>query len=300
MELRQLEHFLAVVGERNFTHAAELLQISQSGLSASVKALESELGTALFIRTTRRVDLTAAGAALVPEAARTVAAATAARAAVDAVAGLVAGPVAIGSEACPGVIHLARDLASFRHAHPAISMRLLIDGSATLLDLVGRGDLDVACVVPTIPPPPGIRLRTLGSEDLVVLSHPDRAYASVASVALEEVAAETFADFLPGASSRTLTRRAFAAAGLDYRVELEVNDVHTLLDLIGEDLAIAVVPTSIARKRPDLVATPISTPVPDWTVCVATRDDPSPAAAALVDHFTAPPAAGTQNQSFSM
>ena len=60
MELRQLEHFVAVAEERHFTHAAETLRISQSGLSASIRALELELGAALFIRTTRSVELTAA------------------------------------------------------------------------------------------------------------------------------------------------------------------------------------------------------------------------------------------------
>lgn len=286
MEIRQLEHFLAVVGERSFTHAADTLRISQSGLSSSVKSLETELGIALFTRTTRRVELTAAGQALLPQALRTVSAAASARAAVDAVAGVVAGTVAVGSETCPGVIHLARDLAAFRRAHPAIDLRLLIGGSGDLLERVARGDLDVACVVPTAPPPAGVRLRELGTEQLVVLSHPARPFAGGDGVDLADLTAQTFADFPPEASSRVIALRAFAAAGLDYRVQLEVNDVHTLLDLIGEDMGIALVPRSIARKRPDLAATPVRTPTPAWTVHVATRDEPSPAAAALLEHFT--------------
>lgn len=285
MEIRQLEHFLAVVEERNFTHAAELLSISQSGLSSSIKALEGELGVELFTRTTRRVEVTAAGEALLPEATRTVAAATAARAAVDSVAGLVTGTVAVGSESCPGVIHLARDLASFRRSHPGIDMRLLIDGSATLLDRVSAGELDVACVVPVGPVPSGIRLHELGTEQIVVLSRADHPVTARRTVSPSEVRDETFADFLPGASSRMITRRLFALEGLDHRVGLEVNDVHTLLDLVEEGLAIGVVPMSIARKRPELAATPLSSAPHPWTVCVATRENPSPAASALADHF---------------
>ncbi|MGW3803871.1 LysR family transcriptional regulator, partial [Streptomyces clavifer] len=53
MELRQLEHFVAVAEEQHFTRAAERLAVSQSGLSASVRALEHELRTPLFSRTTR-------------------------------------------------------------------------------------------------------------------------------------------------------------------------------------------------------------------------------------------------------
>src|SRR5581483_8395327 len=70
MELRHLEHFVAVAEERHFSRAAQGLHIVQSGLSASIRALEQEIGAPLFLRTTRRVTLTADGRAFLPEARR--------------------------------------------------------------------------------------------------------------------------------------------------------------------------------------------------------------------------------------
>jgi len=82
MELRQLEQFVAVAEERQFTRAANRCSIAQSALSTSIRSLENELGAPLFLRTTRRVTLTEAGQALLTEARRTLTAAETARTAV--------------------------------------------------------------------------------------------------------------------------------------------------------------------------------------------------------------------------
>lgn len=70
MELRHLQNFLAVAETLNYTRAAERLNLSASPLSRSVQQLESELGGLLFLRGTRRVELTPLGLALIPHARR--------------------------------------------------------------------------------------------------------------------------------------------------------------------------------------------------------------------------------------
>jgi len=66
MSLQQLEQFIAVAEERHFTRAALRCHIAQSALSTSIRSLEHELGAALFIRSTRRVELSETGRALLP------------------------------------------------------------------------------------------------------------------------------------------------------------------------------------------------------------------------------------------
>lgn len=63
-----LRSFLMVAEERQITRAASRLQVSQSGLSRRLRMLEQEVGQPLFVRSTRRVDLTPGGAALLPHA----------------------------------------------------------------------------------------------------------------------------------------------------------------------------------------------------------------------------------------
>ena len=68
ISLRQLEYFVTVADEGSFTAAAELLQVSQPGLSHQIQALERELGGPLLERLPRRVRLTPAGRTTLPHA----------------------------------------------------------------------------------------------------------------------------------------------------------------------------------------------------------------------------------------
>ena len=82
MDFRQMQYLVTLADEEQFTRAASVCGVSQSGLSAAIRALEDELGTSLFDRTTRRVEPTPAGLALLPHARTMLAQAAAARDAV--------------------------------------------------------------------------------------------------------------------------------------------------------------------------------------------------------------------------
>src|ERR1700712_5219510 len=96
MELRQLEYFVAVAEEGNFTRAAERVHISQSGVSAQIKELERDLGAPLIDRAGRTATLTSAGRAALVHARAALASAEATRQAVDEVNGLVRGALVVG------------------------------------------------------------------------------------------------------------------------------------------------------------------------------------------------------------
>jgi DNA-binding transcriptional LysR family regulator len=286
MELRQLEHFVTVAEERHFTRAADLLQISQSGLSASIRALEIELGTSLFIRSTRRVELTAAGQALLADSIRTLASAAAAQNAVAAVRGLVRGRLTVGAEPCLGSVDLPSELGRFRTANQGVEVRLRYEGSVELIEAVASGRMDVALVVATGHLPQGVQLRPLNTQRLIVLCHPEHPFASRTEVDIESLSRESLIGYQSGWAAYVLARRAFAAAGFDYRADMEVNDVHPLLDLVEYNLGVAIVPENFAAKRPNSFrAVALPKDMPEWTVAVAMTDEPSPAATAFLDQL---------------
>lgn len=271
MDLRQLEHFIAVADERHFTRAAERLFISQSGLSASVRALEKELGADLFIRNTRRVELTEAGRALLDESRRTIASVAAARDAVAAVQGLSRGSLSVGTEQCLGVVDVPEELARFHAAHPGVELLIKQAGSGNLLDGVRAGELDLAFVAELPQPPDGLRMHRMATDRMVLLCRPEHPLARCETVDWGCLSGETFVDFHPDWGSRQVVDHAFAAAKLGRRVASEVNDVHTLLDLVTRGFGIAVVPELLSTKPQarDLAIVPLGSQAPEWNVAVA-------------------------------
>ncbi|GAB3421322.1 LysR family transcriptional regulator [Flindersiella endophytica] len=281
MELRQLEYFVAVAEHRHFTRAARELHVAQSGLSASIRTLERELGAELFIRNTRTVELTDAGRALLVEARHTLNNAAAAKEAVAAVRGVLRGRLVLGTQQCLGALHVHEVLTRFHAAHPGVEIRLRQGGSTDLIEQVRIGDVDVAFVSAPSPSPVGVALTELAREPMVLACGPAHRLVDNAEVELEELEKETFVDFHPGWITRDVTDQALTAAGVDRRVAIEVNDVHSLLDFVGAGLGVALVPCSFTHKRTRAKFVPLQPPAPLWRVAVATAAGRRPSAAAL-------------------
>src|SRR6201992_1516299 len=184
VELHQLEYFVAVAEELSFTRGARRAHVVQSAVSAAITRLERELHAPLFERTRRRVALTDAGSALLPEARATLAAAQGARDAVAAVRGGLRGSVTLGMMLSTGPLDMAAVLGRFSAAHPdvVVQARQAAEGTAAHLRDLREGALDLALVALAGSPPPGIVTWPLASEHLSLLAPPDGPYARRARV----------------------------------------------------------------------------------------------------------------------
>ncbi len=140
MDARRLQHFVAVADHGGFTAAARAVFVSQPALSLAVKELETELGTALFARAGRKVQLTAAGHALLGPARQVLRDLETGRAAVAAVTGLESGNLTLASLPTLAADPVATLVGEFRRQHPGIRIDLAApEDSSDLLDLVITG-----------------------------------------------------------------------------------------------------------------------------------------------------------------
>ncbi|MGO9794419.1 MAG: LysR family transcriptional regulator [Solirubrobacteraceae bacterium] len=272
MELRQLATFVAVAEEGSFTRAADRLHVVQSAVSAAVRNLEKELGAPLFDRSTHSVKLTDAGRALLPDARATLAAAHAAKDAVDQALGGLRGTVVLGTMQAQGMraIDLAGVLATFRSEHPAVEVQIRhVGGSQEMARDVLQGRLDLAFVALPGSGPPGVALTPLASEPIMLAVPAGHPLAKRTGIEIQALQDETLVDLPAGWGIRMAVDRALAAAGVTRTIAYEVNDTATMIEFIRNGLAIGMLPRSLVETTTELAFVPIRDHPPQFHTAIA-------------------------------
>ena len=188
---RLLRPFVALADELHFGRAAERLHVTQPALSQQIARLERQLGVRLFDRTRTRVELTEAGAAMLPSARTAVVAADSAIEVARSHAGGERGELRLGLS--PGAHYVAQPLlAEFARRRPRVRVRASQDSSGALAEQVADGRLELALGFCT-EPRDGIVCARLRDEPIVVAVAAGHPLADRGRVALAELAGETFA-----------------------------------------------------------------------------------------------------------
>jgi Transcriptional regulator len=282
MELRHLRYFEAIARLNHVTKAALELHVAQPALSKQLRDLEEELGVTLFDRVGRRVQLTEAGAALLPHARAILGQVEAARAAMAERIGLQRGLATVGAPPTVGTHLLPSALAAFNTRYPGIELRLREAGMATLLEQLAAGLADLAVVALPVDDP-DLTVAPLFSEELVLAVAPHHPLAHRSSVRLSDMANEAFVLSPPNYELRETTLVACRQAGFTPRVVLDGGEMDTLLRFVAAGLGVALVPQLAVADLTDLVPLHISDQKLRRSLAIVWRGDrvASPAARAL-------------------
>jgi DNA-binding transcriptional LysR family regulator len=168
VELRQLEAFAAVAAELHFGRAATRLHLGQPTLSESIRRLERELGTPLFVRTTRSVALTSAGEEMLARTGVILEEIAAAVAAVRRVADGDAGTVRVGITPPVAPVLLPHLKAGASQALPGVDLDARQLWLPALAAAVADGTIDVAITIGLVPDSPGVVSAVFCAEPLLV------------------------------------------------------------------------------------------------------------------------------------
>jgi DNA-binding transcriptional LysR family regulator len=273
-----------VAEERHFTRAATRVHLTQSSLSSSIRSLERELGGDLFVRSTRQVELTEAGRALLPAARRAVEASEEGRDAVAGVRGLLRGQLSLGAIQSVGMVNLPALLTRYHRRHPHVSLRLHHDGVPALVRATADGELELAIVdLPLGPQGDRVHARPLGSESLLLIVAADDPLADRRRVRLVDLADREFVEYRPDSALRASIDEACADAGLKRHSCCEVDMVTDLVELASQGLGVSLLPPAAVRLgRGAVVGIPTAPRIPRELMLVTPLDRQlSPAAQAL-------------------
>jgi DNA-binding transcriptional LysR family regulator len=260
--LRQIQAFRTVAEFGSFTRAAERLNVAQPALSLSIRELERELNLRLFDRTTRRVELTAAGREFLQSADKLLADLD--RAVRDArdLSEMKRGRIVVAAPPLLAAMIVPAAIAAYNAAHPGIDVGLVDVRNDQILDRLRAGEADLA--IGTFDErADGIRREVLAQDTLALFCAPSSPLAKKRRVRWADLADQKLIMLTRDSSIRALTERTLAQIGQDTGKPLhEVSQMTTAVMLAEAGLGVTVLPAyawSFARGR-DVVSRPLTDP----------------------------------------
>lgn len=284
MDFRQLRYFVAVAEELSFSQAARRLHVSQPPLSLQIKALEDELGSPLLTRTSRKVELTHAGALFLDQARRALAHLERAGEVVRQSALGETGEIRVAFtasvpmfDAFPRIVH------AFRTAFPGVGVDLSHQSTGQQLRALAAKTVDVGFLRPSIlfVAPPNIATLPLWSDRLMVAlpqAHP--LARRDAPLAMAELADESFILFPRGLGCGLFDHVGVLAsrAGFAPRLAQEAREGATIVGLVAAGMGISILPDTYMKTGiPGVAYRELDTPDAQSQVLLAYRsEDRSP------------------------
>ncbi len=252
IDLRAWRQFVAVAEELHFGRAAQRLHMTQPPVTQAIAQLEKTLGVVLFDRTRRRVALTPAGEALLPDVRELLARAQALPARARAAAAGQVGRVRIAFVSTVGFEQLPDWVREFRVLCPEVALELVEATGDVQLEAFARGEIDAGLMLHSPgAAPPGLARLAVSQEPLVLALPQRHALASAEKLPLAEVLAEPLVIF-PRRIVPSLHDAVFAlyhAAGRAPQLAQEAIQMQTIVNLVSGGIGVAWVPESVTQFR---------------------------------------------------
>jgi DNA-binding transcriptional LysR family regulator len=281
LELRQLRYFVTVAEELHFGRAAARLHMTQPPLSQAIAALEEQLGAALFLRNRRTVELTPAGAALLPEARRMLMEAAALPELVRRAASGEAGRLALAFITSADYSVLPPFLRRYSERYPSVHLTLQEATSDVQVEALLRGHVDAGLLIPPLPD------KALAELDYMRVLDEPLILCAPAGLALPPNDAPVLLQDLPHLPLIIFPREispalhdailsCFRAAGITPAIGQQAIQMQTIVSLVSAGMGLALVPQSVSNlMRPGVEYRALADPTPRVETGIAWRRDNS-------------------------
>lgn len=251
MNIRHLEHFLAVVETGSFSRAAEKLHLTQSALSRSIQALEAEVNGKLLDRIGKRNELSPLGRHVVDRARRIVLDASDLKRGAELMRRSDAGAMRVGLGSGPGAILMTPLMCHFAQHHPHVHLRVVRGATELQLMQLRSRQLDALVVdMRAVPPDEDLSIEPVAEMAggwIVRRDHPLLARRAVSVSDLRQYPVASIP--LSAEVARQLVAQYGAMANPAQLVTVECEDIESLIDVVERTDAVLLTVLATARER---------------------------------------------------
>ncbi|MDF2876247.1 MAG: gltC 8 [Sporomusa sp.] len=248
MDIRQLEYFIEVARQKSFSKAAEALHVSQPSISKTIKDLETQLGSTLFYRNTKFVELTDAGEAILEQAQQIVSSFLNINAQLGGITKLQTGKIHIGLPPITGVSDFAQSLGQFKNEYPNIQINLYEYGSKKIELGIQDGTLDMGIIY--IPSEEEALYETVSfvQDRLNIVMHPQHPLAKQSIIAYQDLENEHFVLYSNDYILHDKIIERCKEAGFTPNIIFETSQQELMTQIVAARLGIALLPSKVCQE----------------------------------------------------
>jgi len=246
----QLEIFVTTAEQKSFTRAAELLHITPSAVSLSIKALEKKLDTKLFDRNNKYVQLTKSGQIVYTQAKEILLKYDHMRHLLSELEPSINISLSIGAAYTFGEYFLPSIIYAFNKRHSSIIPDITIHNSKTITDQVQKQELDIGFIVRSeIGDISDVDIFPFYEDNLVIVARPDHPILKSSGIDLDLLEAETWIIREVGSGTREVTEKFFSQLGISPKKIMSFGSSQTIKESVALGLGISYLSESIVKNE---------------------------------------------------
>jgi DNA-binding transcriptional LysR family regulator len=243
MEIRQLTYFVAVAEELHFARAASRVHIAQPALSTQIQALERELGVQLLLRSTRRVELTRAGATFYDRCVRILSDIDLSTEITRSVAGKTVSKIKIGTIYPATIGVLPAFLSKIARKYPDIQLQIQSGSTSDIIRGLEAGQINLGFIRP-VENIGSLRFFSMATDEYLLAVAKESRLAGLAEISIEDLRDQKIISF--SRQNLSYTERYFAEMFAEHdlarNIAYSCDDTFALISLVSAGLGIGFAP----------------------------------------------------------
>jgi DNA-binding transcriptional LysR family regulator len=248
INLNQLRIFQAVTETRSFTRAAEVVHLTQPGISKHIKQMEEYYGVPLFDRLGKKVALTQAGEVLLEATREIMASITAAEQRIEDLKNLHGGRLILAASFPIGIYFLPAILAAFRKQYPAVDVSLDISLGERIVARTLANKLDLG-LISHEEHDPRLTCQQFLTDELVAIVPSNHRWASKKRIKPQELLDETFIVAARGAGIRAVVEERLRERGVVLKNVLDFGNLEGVKRAVEAGLGVSIQSRSVVRRE---------------------------------------------------